>query len=51
MSSGALFKAFVSYPWLTVGIVYRIQWQALKLWLKRVPFFRKPEPPLEETTR
>ena len=51
MSSGALFKAFVSYPWLTVGIVYRIHWQALKLWLKRVPFFRKPEPPLEETTR
>jgi DUF1365 family protein len=51
MSSRVLLKAFVSYPWLTVGIVYRIHWQALKLWLKRVPFFKKPEPPLEETTR
>ena len=51
LTSRALLKAFVSYPWLTVGVVFRIHWQALKLWLKRVPFFKKPEPPLEETTR
>jgi len=29
-------------PLLTLGIVARIQWQALQLWLKRVPWFRKP---------
>ena len=51
LGSAALIRAFFHYPWLTVGVVFRIHWQALKLWLKRVPFFKKPEPPLEETTR
>ncbi|WP_291992421.1 DUF1365 domain-containing protein [Candidatus Accumulibacter sp. ACC003] len=51
LASGPLLKAFFHLPLLTLGIVLRIHWQALKLWCKRVPFFRKPEPPLEETTR
>jgi DUF1365 family protein len=51
LASGALLKAFFSYPLLTFGVVWRIHWQALRLWLKRVPFYSKPEPPLEETTR
>lgn len=51
LASGALLKAFLAYPWLTLGVVLRIHWQAFRLWRKRVPFFRKPEPPLEETTR
>lgn len=51
LASGTLLKAFLAYPWLTLGIVLRIHWQAFLLWRKRVPFFRKPEPPLEETTR
>jgi hypothetical protein len=51
LTSGPLFKAFVCYPLLTLGVVFRIHWQALRLWLKRVPFFAKPDPPLEETTR
>lgn len=50
MACGPLLSAFFSYPWLTLGVVVRIHWQALRLWLKRVPFFTKPEPPLEETT-
>jgi len=36
---------------MTLAVVLRIHWQALKLWVKRVPFFSKPEPPLEETSR
>lgn len=37
-SAGALLRAFLSMPWLTLGVVARIHWQALKLWLKGVPF-------------
>jgi len=29
-------------PLLTLGIVARIHWQALRLWCKQVPFFSKP---------
>ncbi len=39
------------YRWYTAGVVMRIHWQALRLWLKRVPFFTKPEPPTVSTTR
>jgi hypothetical protein len=28
-------------PLLTLGVVARIHWQALRLWAKRVPFFGK----------
>ena len=51
LTTAALLRAFLAYPLLTLGVVYRIHWQAFRLWLKRVPFFTKPEPPLEETTR
>ena len=51
LASGNLLRAFFGYPLLTLMAVVRIHWQALRLWLKRVPFYRKPEPPLEETTR
>lgn len=46
-----LFKAFFHYPLLTLGVVLRIHWQAFHLWRKRVPFFSKPQPPIEETSR
>ncbi|MET3133978.1 DUF1365 family protein [Oxalobacteraceae bacterium GrIS 1.11] len=42
--------ALLRYPLLGVGIVARIHWQALRLWLKRVPFFSKPPAPIEHTT-
>ena len=51
LASGPLLRAFFGYPLLTLGVVMRIHWQALRLWLKGLHFFSKPEPPLEETTR
>jgi len=39
------------YRLFTVGVVARIHWQALKLAVKRVPFFAKPAPPRAATTR
>lgn len=50
-SRTTVMRALLGYPLLTFGVVFRIHWQALKLWLKRVPFFSKPQPPLTETTR
>jgi DUF1365 family protein len=38
-------RALLGRPLFTVGVIARIHWQALRLWLARVPFHRKPEPP------
>ena len=43
--------AFFGMPLMTLGVIARIHWQALKLWRKRVPFFHKPAPPTNFTTR
>jgi DUF1365 family protein len=51
IGAGSLARALFGYPLMTAGVIVRIHWQALRLWLKRVPFFSKPEPPLQETTR
>ena len=39
------------YRWFTFGVIVRIHWQAIKLWIKRVPYISKPQPPLQRTTR
>jgi uncharacterized protein len=44
-------KAIFSYGAMTFGVIARIHWQALKLFLKRVPFFSKPTPPAVLVTR
>ncbi len=44
-------RAFFGMPMMTAGVIARIHWQALQLWLKHVPFFSKPEPPRAFTTR
>ncbi|MEO6276892.1 DUF1365 domain-containing protein [Roseateles sp.] len=43
--------AFFAMPALTLMVVARIHWQALRLALKRVPFFSKPQPPERFITR
>jgi DUF1365 family protein len=45
LTPAALRRALWRYPFMTLGVVLRIHTQALRLWLKKVPFFRKPVPP------
>lgn len=51
MSADALNRAFWQHPLLTLAVIARIHWQALRLWTKRVPFFSKPAPPETFVTR
>lgn len=49
--AGALLGAFLRMPLLGVGVIFRIHWQALKLWAKGVPFHGAHVPqPLPEST-
>ncbi len=44
-------SAFARSPLFSLGVVARIHWQALRLWIKRTPFFSKPAPPVLDVTR
>ncbi len=44
-------QALLRYPAMTLAVVVRIHWQALKLFIKKAPFFGKPTPPVTFTTR
>ena len=45
MSARAARRAMLRYPAMTFGVVFRIHWQAAKLFLKKVRFVSKPVPP------
>jgi uncharacterized protein len=51
LTRAAVRRALRDMPLLTYGVVARIHWQALALWRKRVPFFRKPAAPTALVTR
>ena len=45
-SSTALLSVLLKMPFLTLGVMLRIHWQALKLWRKGVPFYGANPPQL-----
>ena len=47
LTRASLRQALWAVPWLSLGVIVRIHTQALQLWRKRVPFFRKPLPPAQ----
>jgi DUF1365 family protein len=51
VSAASVARAFFGYPLMTFGVVLRIHVQALRLWIKRVPFFSKPVPPQQKVSR
>ena len=44
-------RALWRYPLLTLGVMARILWNALLLWLKQVPFHTKPQAPAMPVSR
>ncbi len=44
-------RALWHYPFLTWGVIARIHWHALLLWIKRAPLHSKPTPPARPVTR
>jgi hypothetical protein len=47
----AVLRAALGYPLFSLGVIARIHWQALRLWLSRVPFIRRPQAPDDFVTR
>ena len=42
LTNGSVLRTLLRYPLMPVQVIALIHWQALRLWLKRVPFHHKP---------
>jgi DUF1365 family protein len=45
LNARTLRRALWSYPAMTLGVIARIHWQALRLWIQKAPFFHQPPAP------
>jgi DUF1365 family protein len=51
VTRASLRKAVWSYPMMTLAVVARIHWQALRLFIKRLSFYRQPPLPSQFISR
>lgn len=51
VTHASLRKAVWSYPMMTLAVVARIHWQALRLFIKRLSFYRQPPLPSQFISR
>jgi DUF1365 family protein len=51
LSAARVWRTSLRTPLMTLGVIARIHWHALRLWIKRVPFVAKPEAPERFVTR
>lgn len=49
-STANLLSELIRQPLLTLGVIFRIHWQAFRLWRKDVTFFRRPISSKEEAS-
>ena len=45
LTDRALFRAWLTHPWMTVGVVAAIHWEALRIWLKGEKVRQRPMKP------
>ena len=50
LTDGALFSAWLAHPWMTLGVMGAIHWEALKIWLKGERLRPRPTPPVMPVT-
>lgn len=50
LTDRSLLRAVVGFQLMTIKVVAAIHWEALKLWLKRVPLTRQPSPPVQKAS-
>lgn len=48
LTDGALLAAWARHPLMTLKVIAAIHWEALRLWRKGAPFFRRTPPPAED---
>lgn len=51
LTDRAVLRRFLFRPFMTLGVVARIHWQALHLWRKKARFYSKPAPPADFISR
>lgn len=51
LSDGSLVATLFTHPANTLKVIVGIHWEALRLWIKKARFHRRPAPPEEPVTR